>query len=117
MPNLISVASVDSYGSLSWFLNFGQNSVDINMLGATVLSTGLGGTYVILSGTSMAMLHIADMVSLLAVLFPSNSPDWLVNRVLSTATLISSLACLTRTGGMVDVFAAVNTQNQAGPAL
>ena len=117
VPNLISVASVDPDGSLSSFSNFGQNSVDIAGPGASIRSTGLGGAYVLWSGTSMATPHVAGTVSLLAGLFPGESPDWLVNHVLSTAAPMSSLAGLTQTGGMVDAFAAVNTQNLAGPRV
>ncbi len=117
VPNLISVVSVDPDGSLSLFSNFRQNPVKIAAPGASFLSTDLGGTYVLWSGTSMATPHDADTVSLLVGLFPSNSLDWLVNRVLSTAAPISGLTGLTRTGGMVDAFAAVNTQNLAGPRV
>ncbi len=117
LPNLISVASVDPDGSLSAFSNFGLTSVDLAGPGASILSTGLGGNYVLWSGTSMATPHVAGTVSLLAGLYPDQSPAWLVNQVLSTVTPLSGLANKVSTGGMLDAYAAVNTPSVAGPRI
>ena len=117
LTNLISVASVDPSGSLSSFSNYGLNAVDLAAPGASILSTGLGGTYVIWSGTSMGVAHVSGAVSLLAGIFPDKSPDWLVNRVLSTVKTLPGLEFKTRTGGMVDAFSAVNTPSLAGPRI
>jgi subtilisin family serine protease len=117
MPNLISVASVDPDGSLSSFSSFGLNSVDIAAPGASVLSTELGGNYAFSSGTSSAVPHVAGTVALLAGLFPGQTADWLVTRVLSTATPLPDLTGKVQTGGMLDAFAAVNTLNIAGPRI
>ncbi len=117
LPNLISVASVDPGGSLSDFSNYGPNSVDIAAPGTDILSTVLGGDYVPWSGTSMATPHVGGVVSLLVGLFPDKSPEWLVDRVLSTAKPLAGLVGKTRTGGMVNAFSAVNSPNVSGPRI
>jgi subtilisin family serine protease len=91
LPNLISVASVDPDGSLSAFSNFGLNTVDIAAPGASILSAELSGSYVLWSGTSMAVPHVSGVVSLLAGLYPNETPDSLVNRVLSSVKSLSDL--------------------------
>ncbi len=117
LPNLISVASVTSAGSLSEFSNFGVNTIDIAAPGSNILSTELGGDYVSLSGTSMATPYVAGVVSLVHGLFPNASAAWLVDRVLSTTRPLASLVGKVSTGGMVDAFSAVNTVNVAGPRV
>ncbi|MDR4483514.1 MAG: S8 family serine peptidase [Nitrospirales bacterium] len=117
LTNLISVASVDPSGSLSSFSNYGFNTVDLAAPGASILSTGLGGSYVLWSGTSMGVAYVSGTVSLLAGLFPDKEPDWLVNRVLSTVKTLPDLEFKTRTGGMLDAFSAVNTPSLAGPRI
>jgi subtilisin family serine protease len=117
LSNLIGVASVSSDGNLSSFSNYGVNSVDLAAPGASVLSTGLGGAYILWSGTSMSTPHVAGVVSLVAGLFPDESPDWLVNHVLATVKPLPDLANKTWTGGMVDAFLAVDTPSIAGPRI
>ena len=117
LPNLISVASVDPSGNLSAFSNFGPNSVDIAAPGADILSAGFDGDYVFWSGTSMAAPHVAGVASLLFGLFPSESPEWIVDKILSTAKPLTDLVGKTSTGGMVNAFSAVNTTNLAGPRI
>ncbi len=117
LPNLIGVASVDPDGNLSGFSNYGPTTVEVAAPGASILSTGLGGGYVLWSGTSMATPYVAGVVSLVAGLFPDASPGELVDRVLSTVKPLPALAGKVRTGGMVGAYTAVNTLNVAGPRV
>ncbi len=117
LPNLISVASVDSNGNLSGFSNFGQNSVDLAAPGEGILSTWPAGGYAIMSGTSMAAPYVTGVVSLLAGLYPTESAAWLVDRVLSTVIPLGSLAGTTITGGMVNASSALTAPIVAGPRI
>ncbi len=117
LPNLISVASVESNGTLTSDSNYGINSIAMAAPGVNILSTVPGGGYALKTGTSMAVPHVTGVVSLLAGLFPNEPPAWLVDRVLSTARPLPSLSGKVATGGIVDAFAAVNTPNVAGPRI
>ena len=117
VPNLISVASVGSDGNLSGFSNFGLNTVDIAAPGSRVLSTGLNGSYLYWSGTSMAAPHVAGVASLLAGLFPNQPPEWIVDQLLLTSKPLTDLYDKTISGGMVNAFAAINTPSIFGPRI
>ena len=54
LPNIISVAAVDSDDSLANFSNYGNTSVHVAAPGVDILSTLPNNTYGTLSGTSMA---------------------------------------------------------------
>ena len=65
----------------------------------------------------MATPHVAGVVSLVAGLFPDESPEWLVDHVLSTVEPLPALTYKTRTGGMANAFLAVDTPSIAGPRI
>ena len=117
LPNLLSVASVDPDGGLSSYSNYGYDSVDLAAPGASVLSTGIGGTYVHWSGTSMAAPHVSGVLSLLTDTFPGKSPDWVAEQVLSSVKLVPDLAVKVRSGGIVDAFTALDSVIGAGPRV
>jgi hypothetical protein len=62
LPNVISVASVSSDRSLSSFSNYGPRTVHIAAPGSSIISTSRTGSYVSMSGTSMAAPHVAGVV-------------------------------------------------------
>ena len=117
LPNLLSVASVNSNGNLSSFSNFGANTVSLAAPGENIISTWPNNSYAVLSGTSMATAYVTGVVSLIAGLYPDASAAWLVDRVLSTVSPLPSLAGKTVTGGMVNAYAAVNAPSVAGPRV
>jgi subtilisin family serine protease len=117
LPNVIGVASLESSGVLTSDSNYGPNSIAIAAPGVNILSTALGGDYVNMTGTSMAAPHVTGVVSLLAGLYPTQSPAWLVDRVLSTARALPSLTGKVATGGMLDAFAAIDAPSVAGPRI
>lgn len=102
LPNVISVAAVDSSQSLASFSNYGS-VVDIAAPGAAILSTLPGGNYAKLSGTSMATPHVAGALALLSGYDHSLTSASLIERLYSSSSLVAGLAGKIRTGAMLNL--------------
>jgi len=100
LPNMLTVAAVDSSGALASFSNYGPNSVDLAAPGVGILSTYPGG-YATMSGTSMATPFVTGVVSLAAALYPNDTAQQLVSLVKANVAPLASLQGKTVTGGMV----------------
>ena len=112
--NVISVASVDQNGRLSSFSNYGQNSVDLGAPGESILSTITGNGYAYSSGTSMATPFVAGTVAHVLSMNPSFTPSLVKNRLLSTVKRNSSLAGKVKSGGYLDLYAAITGTVSSG---
>ena len=88
---------------LSSFSNYGAASVDVAAPGEGILSTGLGGRYVNLSGTSMATPHVTGAAALLLAERPDLSVSGLRAALLGGVDPLPSLSGRVASGGRLDV--------------
>jgi subtilisin family serine protease/RNase P/RNase MRP subunit p29 len=65
LPNIITVASINNRGNLSYFSNYGQNSVDIAAPGEYIFTTKIGNSYGFESGTSFAAPFVSGIAGLI----------------------------------------------------
>jgi subtilisin family serine protease len=84
LSGVISVGSMDSRGSLSFFSNYGK-SVTIIAPGSLVTSTTPKNTYSSISGTSMATPQVAGAVALKLSVNPLMSPSQIKDSICSSA--------------------------------
>lgn len=104
---VVSVAAITSSGGLSGFSNYGATSVDLGAPGSGILSTVAGGGYANYSGTSMATPHVSGALALMAASFPKATAAELLQALYAGSASTASLQGLTRTGGRLDVQAAL----------
>lgn len=116
LPNIISVAAIDRDANVASFSNFGASSVDIAAPGVSIASLAPGNREATMSGTSMATPHVTGALALLASSEPSLSGTQLISRLYDSATSVSSLAGMVRTGRMLDVGRAVMGEGSSAPS-
>ncbi len=90
VPNVISVAAVDSRGRMASFSNYGRRSVHVAAPGVDILSTGVNGLKS-LSGTSMASPHVAGVAALLLADAPGMNYQEIKARILGTSIPTNAL--------------------------
>ncbi len=107
LPNLLSVAAVDSADQLASFSNIGKETVHLAAPGVSIVSTGRSGDYVTMSGTSMACPHVSGVAALLWAEAPEKSMAEIRDAILTTGDSISSLVGKTVTGRRLNAYAAL----------
>jgi subtilisin family serine protease len=111
LPNVITVAATDNTDSLAYFSDVGAASVDLGAPGVDVYSTWPGGGYRMESGTSMAAPAVAGAAALVESADPSATPAGVRALLDGTAHAVPDLAGVTRSGGRLDVNAALRCAN------
>ena len=107
LPNIISVASVKSDGTLSTFSNYGLKSVDIAAPGSDIYSTVPGG-YGSKSGTSMATPYVTGVVALVLSTNMNLTSIQVKNSIMKSTNKLPELEKVISTGAMVDAFGAIS---------
>jgi serine protease len=119
LNNVVTVAATTNTDQLASFSNYGAHSVDLAAPGVNILSTLPNNQYGSMSGTSMATPEVAGAMALVWGLHPSWSYTQVINQVLNTTDKLSSLQGRVRTGGRLDLAAAVgwNLSTQTTPTI
>jgi subtilisin family serine protease len=115
IPNVVSVAAIDSNNNLASFSNYGVQNVDIAAPGVSIKSTTPNNTYSSYSGTSMATPHVSGALALLFAVDSSLTVPQAIQRLLESGTDRASLAGLIRTGRSLNLSALVRNQNSPLP--
>ncbi|MBI3057772.1 MAG: S8 family serine peptidase [Deltaproteobacteria bacterium] len=92
LPNIISVAASTRQDAFASFSNTGRHTVHLVAPGEDILSTVIGNSYAIASGTSMATPHVTGVAALLKAQNPGR--DWraIKNLILAGGDNLSLLA-------------------------
>ena len=113
---VISVAATGSDDRLASFSNYGRVSVDLAAPGVGILSTTPGGRYASYNGTSMATPHVAGAVALYWAQHPDSDAATVKERLLATATPLSSLQNRVLSAARLDVGALIISDAEPPPA-
>ncbi|MEK6321421.1 MAG: S8 family peptidase [Acidobacteriota bacterium] len=115
-PNTLSVAALESNGSLAYFSNTGHNSVSLAAPGVLILSTvprsefAPNGGYDRLNGTSMATPYVSGIAVLLWSHEPSLTPGQVKQRIIDTSEPLASLVSKAARSGRASAYDALTNR-------
>jgi subtilisin family serine protease len=122
--NTVGVASVDSVGELAPYSNFGGNSVLVAAPGGTeekpVVATYYQhklGNYIGLTGTSMATPVVAGALAAVKSSKPGMTNEQALAYLMKTSHAVANLKGKVKSGGEIDVLAAVQAAQVAPNVL
>lgn len=107
LPNLISVAAIDSDKQFASYSNYGKNSVEIAAPGTRIYSTLVGNSYGRFTGTSMATPFVSGVAAILNSISPNFYASELKNLIINSASPLDALSKKVSTGGILDATSAV----------
>ena len=124
LPNILSIAAINSSGSLAGFSNYGNSTVDIAAPGVNILSTMSGESencpvlgapcYVSWQGTSMAAPHATGIAALMLGINTGLSPEDIIQIMGDTARPSTALNGKVRFNGELDGGAALSEAASSG---
>jgi len=103
-PYIIAVAASDHTDNLASFSNYGATTVDLAAPGDDILSTLPGGSYGLLSGTSMATPHVSGVTALAWGRFPNMQNLLVKDLILNNVDVKASLQGRVLTNGRLNAF-------------
>jgi subtilisin family serine protease len=101
--NLLIIASTSSNGKLSYFSNFGKNTVDVAAPGSNIFSTTPGNKYESMSGTSMATPTTVGLTAEVLSHYPDLTYKQLKDVIMNSVTKVDSFAPKMVSGGRIDL--------------
>ncbi len=107
VPNVISVAATDNMDQIAWFSNYGVATVDVGAPGDGIYSTGIDGSYLFMSGTSMSAPYVSGVCAMVKAHAPGLTFEEWRNRVVWTGDPQETLEGMTVTGLRVNLYNAL----------
>lgn len=122
LDNVISVTFINANGKLTTLSNYGSKSVDIAAPGYDILSTTVGSSYGVMSGSSMAVPHISAVAALIYASQDSLYPSAVKELILDHTTKLPTLESKLVTPGIPNVLSIINSidtlkQDTKSPSL
>ncbi len=117
IPGVISVAATTNQDTLAGFSNYGRESVDFGAPGQNILTTAVGGTYTITSGTSFAAPMVAGAIALLKSHKPAASAVEMRQALIDSADPLPTLQNRTVAGGRINIARALEVIGISGPVV
>ena len=117
VPNVISIAATTDYDYLASFSNYGANTVHIASPGVYIKSTYPGGSFVSMSGTSMATPFVSGTAAQMKVQAPDMLGYQLKTILMGRNASLSQLSGKVQTSGRLDSASAVSYAKVAQVAM
>ncbi|OAT81339.1 S8 family peptidase [Desulfotomaculum copahuensis] len=99
-PEVVAVAAMDEHDQLAYYSSLGPE-IKLAAPGNRIMSTGTGGTFKRMSGTSMAAPHVTGALALLIALAPREKPADLLEMLISSAEKLTALDYGPNNAGLV----------------